>query len=270
MKKSNPCIFSAVLFFTLSLAVAAAGGGLLPAGERPPGEVFSAASVLVPAEYPHQPEVNDPPKFEDVDVDFTVTEGNLPGIDTDEPRTCSRTPVKVTFLVKDPDGDKVKIMVDLDEDGKFDDFRKVTKSGKKVVMKKKFDLIGDVTVKYRACDVKGLCTAVLKFKIGMVLCPPKLVEFMTGTKRLEVNDRIIMTLRASDAQNDKVRYEIDWDDDGAFEEITPYYPVKKRVTVKHVFKKSGSHVVSARACDENDGCSEIERRTVVIKSYEEE
>lgn len=234
---------------------------------------WSAAGVMPPQaadECQVQPEVNDPPRFESVDVDFPVKEGNLPGIDTDEARTCSRIPVKVTFLVVDPDGDKVTIMVDLDGDGKFDDFKKKTKSGKAVVMKKKFDQIGEITVKYRACDTKNLCTAVLKFEIKMVLCPPKMVEFATGTKRVGPGDKIFMKMRASDAQNDKVRYEIDWDDDGLFEHVTPYYPPKKRITVSYAFKQSGAHVISARCCDALDGCSEVERRTIMVKSLDEE
>ncbi len=276
MKKSNKSMVFAVLVGCAALAALAgcdaprsgegAGGPMLAAA----GFAFGLPARLLDEEFNPQPEVNDPPKFESMDVDFPVTEGNLPGIDTDEPRTCARTPVKVTFLVVDPDGDKVTVLVDLDGDDKFDDFKKTTKSGKAVVMKKTFPDLGPVHVKYRACDVKKLCTAVLKFKIEMVNCPPKLVEFATGTERVDINDKIHMKLRASDAQNDKVRYEIDWDDDGEYEHVTPYYPPKKRITVNHAFKTSGAHVISARVCDELDGCSEVERRTVIVQAYEEE
>jgi hypothetical protein len=273
MKNSNKSMAFAALVCCAALLMASGcdsrgvpGPGLFAAA----GFAFGLPARLLDEEYNVQPEVNDPPKFESMDVDFPVTEGNLPGIDTDEPRTCARTPVKVTFLVVDPDKDKVTVFVDLDGDDKFDDFKKTTKSGKAVVMKKTFPDLGPVLVKYKACDVKKLCTAVLKFKIEMVNCPPKLVEFATGTERVDVGDKITMKLRASDAQNDKVRYEIDWDDDGEYEHVTPAYPPKKRITVTHAFNESGAHVISARVCDELDGCSEVERRTVIVQHYEKE
>jgi hypothetical protein len=275
MKKSNKSVLIAALVCCAAL-IASSGCNTGGDQDRDPGRVqaagfaFGLPARLLDEEYNVQPEVNDPPKFESMDVDFPVTEGNLPGIDTDKPRTCARTPVKVTFLVVDPDGDKVTVFVDLDGDDKFDDFKKTTKSGKAVVMKKTFPDLGPVLVKYKACDVKKLCTAVLKFKIEMVNCPPKLVEFATGTERVDVGDKITMKLRASDAQNDKVRYEIDWDDDGEYEHVTPYYPPKKRITVTHAFKESGAHVISARVCDQMDGCSEVERRTVIVQHYEKE
>jgi hypothetical protein len=269
MKKSNPS-FRTVLVLLAALAAPAA------VSCDPPDPAGAAAAALGfwhgPAKshenevYNPQPEVNDPPKIEDLNVSFTVTEGNLPGIDTDEPRTCSRTPVKVTFLVSDPDGDKVTVMVDLDGDGKFDDFKKTVKAGKPIVMKKSFDEIGKVLIKYKACDAKGLCTAELKFAVTMVLCPPRLVEFHTGSERVGIGDKIIMKLRASDAQNDKVRFEVDWDDDGVFEQVSSYFPVKKRITVTHAFQTSGLHVISAQACDELDGCSEVERRSIIVKA----
>ena len=269
MKKSNPS-FRTVLALLAAMAALAAVScdAVQPAG--------AAAAVLGfwhgPAKahpdevYNPKPEVNDPPKVEDLNVSFTVTEGNLPGIDTDEPRTCSRTPVKVTFLISDPDGDKVTVLVDLDGDGKFDDFKKTAKAGKPVVMKKSFDQIGKVVIQYKACDAKGLCTAELKFAVTMVLCPPRLVEFHTGSERVGIGDKITMKLRASDAQNDKVRFEVDWDDDGVFEQVSSYFPVKKRITVTHAFQTSGMHVISAQACDELDGCSEVERRSIIVKA----
>lgn len=260
MEMSNPTARNSLMIPGLLLLAGLAGGAATPLDAKShPDEVYNP-----------QPEVNDPPKFESVDADFPVSEGNLPGIDTDEARTCSRIPVKIRFLVTDPDGDDVTVMVDFDDDGKFDDFKKKTKSGKAVTVKKTFDMVGEYWIKYMACDTKGLCTAVLKFKVKMVLCPPKLVEFATKTERVGVGDKVYMSLRSSDPQGDKVRYEIDWDDDGMFEDVTAYYPVKKRITVNHAFGQSGAHVISARCCDTLDGCSDVQRRTVIVKSLDEE
>jgi len=215
--------------------------------------------------YNPKPEVNDPPKFESINVDFPVKEGNLPKIDTDEPRTCTRVVVSINFLVTDPDEDWVTITADIDGDDKFDDFKKKTKSGKVVTLKRTFDTEGEYWIKYRACDIKGLCTSVLKFKIKSILCPPKIVEFATATERIGVGDEVSMSLRSWDAQSDKVRYEIDWDDDGVFEHVTAYYPPQKKVKVKHAFNEPGAHVISARSCDKFDGCSDVQRRTVNVK-----
>jgi hypothetical protein len=260
MKMSNSSRRKSFLLLGLLLLAGVAGGVEAPLGAKAHPE----------EEYNPQPEVNDPPKFESVNADFPVTEGNLPGIDTDEARTCSRVPVKIIFLVTDPDGDAVTVMVDFDDDGNFDDFKKKTKSGKAVTVKKTFDQVGEYWIKYKACDTKGLCTAVLKFKVKMVLCPPKLVEFATKTERVGIGDKVYMSLRSSDPQGDKVRYEIDWDDDGMYEDVTAYYPVKKRITVSHAFLQSGAHVISARCCDLLDGCSDVQRRTVMVKSLDEE
>ncbi|MFH1436128.1 MAG: hypothetical protein ABIJ56_10475 [Pseudomonadota bacterium] len=260
----NP--FALVFLLACFLVCAAAMGGA--AANRGAAALMSAPAKLV-VEIPSQPEVNDPPKFESITVDFPVKEGNLPGIDTDQPRGCVRVAVMISFLVSDPDNDKVTVMVDLDGDGKFNDFKKKTKADKAVVWKKKFTEVGEVWIKYKACDVKGLCTATLKFKLEMITCPPKIVEFATKTERVGSGDRVFMTLRSSDPQDDMVRYEADWDDDGAYEEVTPYGKPSKRITLKHTFSTSTSHVISARVCDALDGCSEVERRTVVVKSLEE-
>ncbi len=257
-----------MLVFLLAgfIVCAAAMGGVAASGGA--AALMSAPAKLV-VEIPSQPDVNDPPKFENITVDFPVKEGNLPGIDTDKPRGCVRVAVKISFLVSDPDNDKVTVMVDLDGDGKYNDFKKKTKAGKAVVWNKKFKEVGEVWIKYKACDVKGLCTATLKFKLEMITCPPKIIEFATSTERVGTGDRVFMTLRSSDPQDDNVRYEVDWDDDGAYEEVTKYIKPSKRITLKHTFNTSTSHVISARVCDALDGCSEVERRTLVVKSLEE-
>jgi hypothetical protein len=214
---------------------------------------------------PLQPEVNDPPKFEKVTVDFAVAAGNLPGVDTDEPRTCVRTPVTISFLVVDPDGGKVTVTVDDDGDGVFNDFKKTAKAGSAIVLKKKFAAPGPVPLRYRACDAGGLCTGILKLSFSMVACPPVVVEFATGSERVGVGDKAHMTLRARDAQEDPVRWEIDWDDDGVFEQVTKKGKPSRRVTVTHAFTTPGAHVVSARCCDD-EGCSATQRRTLSVKA----
>lgn len=225
-----------------------------------------AAGGPAAGQEPVQPEVNDPPKFEKVTVDFAVTAGNLPGVDTDEPRTCARTPVTISFLVVDPDGDKITVTVDDDDDGVFNDFKKSAKAGSAIVLKKKFAAPGRVLLRYRACDAGGLCTAILKLSFSMVACPPSVVEFATGSERVGVGDKVHMTLRARDAQDDPVRWEIDWDDDGTFEQVTKYGKASAKVKVSHAFKEPGAHVVSARCCDASEGCSETVRRTLSVKA----
>ncbi len=95
-----------------------------------------------------------------------------------------------------------------------------------------------------------------------------IIEFATKTERIGVGDKVSMTLRSQDTHGEKVRYEVDWDDDGQYEDVTAWVKPSAKVVVKRAFKEPGAHVISARVCDP-DGCSEVQRRTVNVKALNE-
>lgn len=204
--------------------------------------------------------VNNPPEIEEFSISFGVKAGNLIGIDTDDPRACTRVQVNFAVTVKDHEGDLVIVTMDLDGDKKLDDAKKKIKGEGTAVGHKTYIDLGPMQVRYRACDKKGLCSQILRSEFNVVLCPPEFHQIHTTVDEGDLDKTGIMTLKARDKQNDKVYYEVDWDDDGVFETKTKMGPPTKSVTLKHTFPDRLLHIVSLRVCDTLDGCSETETR----------
>jgi hypothetical protein len=207
-----------------------------------------------------QPQVNNPPEIQEFSISFGVKAGNLIGIDTDDPRACTRVQVNFAVTVKDHEGDLVTVSMDLDGDKKLDDAKKKVKGEGTAVGKRTYKEVGPVQVRYRACDKKGLCSQILRAEFNVVLCPPELNKIHTDVLDGDLDKVGVMTLTSRDKQNDKVYYEVDWDDDGVFETKTKLSLPDKPVTLKHTFPDRLLHIVSLRVCDTQDGCSETETR----------
>lgn len=226
------------------------------------GEVVALVllAILAAGASAEQPQVNNPPEIQEFSISFGVKAGNLIGIDTDDARACTRVQVNFAVTVKDHEGDLVTVTMDLDGDKKLDDAKVKVKGEGTAMGKKTYKDVGPVQVRYRACDKKGLCSQILRAEFNVVLCPPELLKIHTDVKDGDLDKVGIMTLTSRDKQNDKVFYEVDWDDDGVFETKTKLGPPDKPVTLKHTFPDRLLHIVSLRVCDTTDGCSEIETR----------
>lgn len=207
-----------------------------------------------------QPQVNNPPEIVEFSISFGVKAGNLIGIDTDQPRACTRVQVNFSVTVKDHEGDLVTVTMDLDGDKKLDDAKVKVKGSGAAVGHRTYSEVGPVEVRYRACDKKGLCSQILRAQFEVITCPPEFHQIQTSVDEADLDKTGTMTLLARDKQDDKVYYEVDWDDDGVFETKTKLGPPSKPVTLKHTFSDRLLHIVSLRVCDTLDGCSEIETR----------
>jgi hypothetical protein len=207
-----------------------------------------------------QPQVNNPPEVREFTITFGVKAGNLIGIDTMEPRACTRVQVNFSTTVEDHEGDLVTVSMDLDGDKKLDDFKKKLKGQGTAVAHKVYKDLGPMQVRYQACDKAGLCSQILRAEFDVVACPPELLKIQTDVKEGDTGKTAIMTLTSRDMQDDKVRYEVDWDDDGVYETTTKPGLPSKPVTLEHVFEDHILHIVSLRVCDDLDGCSEPDTR----------
>ncbi|MBW2261951.1 MAG: hypothetical protein JRG91_08265 [Deltaproteobacteria bacterium] len=216
--------------------------------------------ILAASASAEQPQVNNPPEIQEFSISFGVKAGNLIGIDTDDPRACTRVQVNFSVTVKDHEGDLVTVSMDLDGDKKLDDAKQKIKGEGTAMGKKIYKDVGPMQVRYRACDKKGLCSQILRAEFNVVLCPPELNKIRTDVQDGDLDKIGIMTLTSRDKQDDKVFYEVDWDDDGVFETKTKLVPPDKPVTLKHTFPDRFMHIVSLRVCDTKDGCSETETR----------
>ena len=81
------------------------------------GEVAALAllAILAASASAEQPQVNNPPEIQEFSISFGVKAGNLIGIDTDDPRACTRVQVNFAVTVKDHEGDLVTVTMDLDK-----------------------------------------------------------------------------------------------------------------------------------------------------------
>jgi len=205
-----------------------------------------------------QPQVNNPPEVVEFAISFGVKAGNLIGIDTMDPRACTRVQVNFAATVEDHEGDLVTVAMDLDGDKELDDFKKKIKGKGTVVGHRTYTDLGKVQVRYQACDKAGLCSQILRAEFDVVACPPEFLHIVTDTDEGDLDRTGTMVLSARDRQDDKVWYEVDWDDDGVLETISKLSDPDKPVTLTHTFPDHLKHVVSLRVCDKLDGCSGLE------------
>ena len=220
----------------------------------------AAIALMGVVKAPNEPEVNNPPEIVQFTISFGVKAGHLIGIDTAKAEACTRVQVVFSVQVKDHEGDQVVVHMDLDGDGDLDDAKKTVKAEGTAEARKTFDTLGKASLKYKACDKKGLCSAVVKQSFEIVSCPPKFHQVGSDVDLGDVDKTGILKLTARDVQEDKVRYEVDWDDDRVFETVTKPGPPEKEVLLDHTWNDHLMHVVSLRVCDALDGCSAEENR----------
>ncbi len=220
----------------------------------------AALALMGVVKAPGEPEVNNPPEIEEFTISFGVKAGHLIGIDTAKAEACTRVQVVFSVKVKDHEGDQVTVTMDLDGDGKLDDAKKVVKAEGTAVAKKTFNSLGKVDLRYKACDKPGLCSAVVKQSFDVVSCPPQFHIVNTDVEHGDFDKKGLLELTSRDVQEDKVWYEIDWDDDRVFETKTKPGPPDEEVALEHTWNDQLMHIISLRVCDGLDGCSAEENR----------
>lgn len=220
----------------------------------------SAVLVVAQASPADQPQVNNPPEIKEFTFDFGVKAGNLLGIDTSEPRACTRVKVNFKVDVVDYEGDLVTVSMDLDGDGKLDDAKRKVKGAGTVMASKTYSSLGPLMLRFRACDAKNACSSEMRTELEVVACPPQFLEIQSSTKMGDLGKTAFMTLTARDVQDDMVTYEIDWDEDNAYEVVTKPSAPDKPVKVQHTYDDQVIHWVNLRVCDTKDGCSEPDQR----------
>jgi hypothetical protein len=207
-----------------------------------------------------QPEVNNPPEIEEFTFSFGVAAGNLLGIDTSEPRACTRVKVNFEVTVRDYEGDLVIVTMDLDGDGKLDDAKRKVKGAGTVVASRRYSQLETIELRFRACDKHGACSSVMRTDFEVIACPPEFVEIMSDVEMHPVGKTALMTLTSRDVQGDKITYEIDWDEDNVYEFHTKPSAAGEPVEVSHTYDDHVIHWVDLRVCDSRDGCSDPEQR----------
>lgn len=207
-----------------------------------------------------QPEVNNPPEIKEFSFDFGVKAGNLLGIDTSEPRACTRVKVNFKVEVVDYEGDLVIVTMDLDGDKKLDDAKRKVKGAGTVQASRTYSKLGPMQLRFKACDSKGACSSVMRTDFEVVACPPAFADVISSVEMGQLDKTVNLTLTARDVQDDRVTYEIDWDEDMEYEVKTKPSPPDKAVKLSHTYDDQMIHWVNLRVCDSKDGCSEPQQR----------
>ncbi len=222
--------------------------------------LVALAALWTAVEAGDQPQVNNPPEIEEFMFDFDVKAGNLLGIDTSDPRACTRVKVNFKVDIVDHEGDKVTVTMDLDGDTKLDDAKRTIDGSGTAVASKTYSTFGTIVLRFRACDVKGACSSILKTEFDVVACPPEFLDIYSEVEMGQMGKTATLTLSSHDVQDDKVTYELDWDEDNAYEVITKPSAPATPVKVVHEYQDQVIHWVNLRVCDTKDGCSQPAQR----------
>ncbi len=72
------------------------------------------------------------------------------------------------------------------------------------------------------------------------------------------------TVRATDADGDKLRYHFDWDRDGSTDQVSDYVPSGTTESVTYIWSVTGTYTFAVRAEDESGRYSPISTHTITI------
>jgi hypothetical protein len=100
----------------------------------------------------------------------------------------------------------------------------------------------------------------MRTDFDVVACPPQIHEIHSKVDESEITKTVTLELLARDVQNDNVYWEVDFDEDMAFEVKTKPAAPTKKVKLEHTYPDHIKHWCHIRVCDAKDGCSGTEER----------
>jgi hypothetical protein len=149
-----------------------------------------------------------------------------------------------TFITEDPEGDDIRLYIDWD-DGTFENWIGPYKSGEVVVVSHKWNIDDRYVIKAKSKDYWHFSmSSEYAVKIGNQ--PPD-VPTINGPKYGEPGVQYTYTFKASDEENEDVKYFIEWDD-GTTDE-TNYVPSNTPVQLSHSWNIKDDYNITAKGYD---------------------
>lgn len=108
----------------------------------------------------------------------------------------------------------------------------------------------------------GTNTSTIQINIGQPGNDPPEQPIITGPSEGDSGSSITFTIVSTDADNDSIRYTIDWDDETTI--TTEEQPSGKEYTLTHTWDTYGVYTISASAMDSINTTSKTQTKTILI------